>query len=51
MWSHYFDNIDAVVYVVDSADTDRIEENCETLHGLLQDEKLKDAAFLVYANK
>ncbi len=51
MWSHYFDNVDAVVYVVDSADTDRIEENCETLQGLLQQDQLKDAAILVYANK
>ncbi len=38
LWSHYFENIDALVYVVDSNDRDRIEENAETLHGLLADE-------------
>ena len=51
LWSHYFDNVDALVYVVDSADPDRLEENRETLHNLLQDEALKDAKLLVYANK
>ncbi len=51
MWSHYFDNVDALVYVVDSSDLDRVEENCETLHGLLEDQQLKDATLLVFANK
>ena len=51
MWSYYFDNVDALVYVVDSSDLERIDENCETLQGLLQDETLKDASVLVFANK
>ena len=51
LWSHYFQNIDALVYVVDSNDTDRMNENAETLHDLLQDEQLKDAKLLVFANK
>ena len=51
LWSHYFDNVDALVYVVDSADVDRIDENCETLNHLLADEQLRDCAVLVFANK
>ena len=51
MWSHYFDNVDALVYVVDSSDLDRLDENCETLHGLLEDQQLKNATLLVFANK
>ena len=51
MWNHYFDNVDALVYVVDSADTDRLGINTETLNGLLQDERLANATLLVYANK
>ena len=51
LWSHYFDNVDALVYVVDSADTDRIEENYETLSYLMADDQLKNCALLVYANK
>ena len=51
LWSHYFDNIDALVYIVDSADMDRIEENKETLQGLLREDQLKDAKLLVYCNK
>ena len=38
LWSHYFDNVDALVYVVDSADVDRINENSETLHYLMADD-------------
>ena len=51
LWSHYFDNIDALVYIVDSADHDRIEENHETIQGLLQEQQLADAKLLVYCNK
>ena len=51
LWSHYFDQVDALVYVVDSADTERIEENAETLQMLMSEENLKDAATLVFANK
>ena len=51
MWSYYFDNVDALVYVVDSADHERIDENAEQLHSLLSDEQLKHAKLLVYANK
>ena len=51
MWSYYFDNVDALVYVIDSSDIDRLQENAETLHSLLNDETLKNASVLVYANK
>ena len=51
MWQHYFDNVDALVYVVDSQDSERAEENRETLIGLMNEERLKDAHVLVYANK
>ena len=51
MWSYYFDNVDALVYVIDSSDIDRLQENAETLHSLLNDQTLKNASVLVYANK
>ena len=51
MWQHYFDNVDALVYVIDSADIERVEENKETLMGLLNEDALRDAQVLVYANK
>ena len=50
-WDQYFNNTDAIIFVVDSADRGRIDEAKEELHKLMNDESLKDAAFLVYANK
>ncbi len=34
-WEHYFDATDALVYVVDSADSGRVKECNEVLQGLL----------------
>ena len=52
MWKHYYDGVHAIIFVVDSADHDRIEGDCkEELHNLMQQEELKDATFLIYANK
>eukprot|EP00808_Paulinella_micropora_P011957 g42028.t1 len=58
LWRHYFQNTQAVIFVVDSNDRERIDDSndyegsaCEELHRILQDEELKDAAILVYANK
>ena len=36
MWCHYYPNTDAVIYVVDSSDQERLENECkEELHHLL----------------
>lgn len=51
LWSHYFVGSQALIYVVDSADIGRIEQNAETLQRLAADEELKNAVILVYANK
>ncbi|KAI8575910.1 hypothetical protein K450DRAFT_259350 [Umbelopsis ramanniana AG] len=50
-WRCYYANTDAVIYVVDSADKDRVETSKEELHSMLEEEELKDAALLVFANK
>jgi ADP-ribosylation factor-like protein 1 len=50
-WRCYYANTDAVIYVVDSADKDRVETSKEELHAMLEEEELKDAALLVFANK
>lgn len=50
-WRCYYANTDAVIYVVDSADRDRVETSKEELHAMLEEEELKDAALLVFANK
>ncbi|KAI7854658.1 ADP-ribosylation factor family-domain-containing protein [Circinella umbellata] len=50
-WRCYYANTDAVIYVVDSVDKDRMQTSKEELHSMLEEEELKDAALLVFANK
>jgi len=52
MWRHYYTNTNAVIFVVDSNDRERIEHEAkEELHYLMNDEELKECVFLTYANK
>ena len=51
LWKHYFEGTDALIFVVDANDRDRIGEACEELHGLMKDEMLCNATLLVFANK
>ena len=41
----------AIIYVVDSSDTERIGISREEFHAILSEDELKDALVLVYANK
>eukprot|EP00741_Cyanophora_paradoxa_P011388 tig00020556_g10999.t1 len=50
-WRNYFDNTNALVYVIDSADPRRIEETSMELSTLLEEDGLKKAPLLVFANK
>eukprot|EP00357_Protocruzia_adherens_P024060 CAMPEP_0114989774 /NCGR_PEP_ID=MMETSP0216-20121206/10389_1 /TAXON_ID=223996 /ORGANISM="Protocruzia adherens, Strain Boccale" /LENGTH=183 /DNA_ID=CAMNT_0002352799 /DNA_START=46 /DNA_END=597 /DNA_ORIENTATION=- len=51
LWKHYYSNIDAVIFVVDSADKDRIDTAKEELHSLVNDPELTEYALLIYFNK
>jgi len=56
MWSNYFDDIDAIIFVVDSNESNRVNEvkddNAkQELYKLLSDERLSDAVLLIMANK
>lgn len=50
-WRNYFDQSDALVYVIDSADRKRLEETGQELSDLLDEEKLAGVPVLVFANK
>jgi len=50
-WSNYFDDCDAVVYVIDSADSNRIKESGGELQELLSEERLRGVPLLIFANK
>ena len=51
LWAHYYENTDGLIYVVDSQDSERMEEARETLSYLLNSEELKECSLMVYANK
>lgn len=51
LWRHYLSGTDALLWVVDSADDERMELAREELHKLLAMDELRDAKLLVYANK
>ena len=50
-WEYYYDNVDALIYVIDANDEGRIEECNDSFQKLLIEEKLKNISVLVYANK
>lgn len=51
LWKHYYVNTRGLIYVVDSSDLARIEENKEVLHNLCQEEELLKVPLLLFANK
>ena len=51
LWQHYYENSDAVVFVVDSSDRQRFAEAKEELDGMLADDRLRSASLLVFSNK
>jgi len=51
LWQHYYHGADAVIFVLDSNDTERLEEASEFLQNLLSQDELRDAPVLVLANK
>lgn len=52
LWRHYFQNADALIFMVDSADPERFSEAQSELFKVISDNHLKDIKFLlVLANK
>jgi ADP-ribosylation factor protein 1 len=51
LWRHYYMNTDALIYVIDSNDLDRLEENGKVLKNVLSNINLQDVKVLIYANK
>jgi len=51
LWRHYFQNTQGLIFVVDSNDRERINEAREELSRMLNEDELRDAVVLVFANK
>ena len=50
-WRCYYPNTQAVIFVVDSCDTERLPTSKVELQAILSEEELQKAVILVYANK
>ncbi|KAF1589487.1 UNVERIFIED_CONTAM: ADP-ribosylation factor 6, partial [Eudyptes robustus] len=51
LWRHYYTGTQALIFVVDAADRDRIDEARTELHRIINDREMKEAVILVYGNK
>ncbi len=51
LWRHYYQNTQGLIFVVDSNDRARFDDAREELHRMLNEDELRDATILVFANK
>lgn len=51
LWRHYYQNTDALIFVVDSNDRERIDDAREELARTLAEDELANVVLLVMANK
>ena len=51
LWRHYFQNIDSVIFVIDSNDVGRFDEVSKELHSLMSEDQLRDCNLLIFCNK
>eukprot|EP00730_Choanoeca_flexa_P000185 TRINITY_DN10085_c0_g1_i2.p2 TRINITY_DN10085_c0_g1~~TRINITY_DN10085_c0_g1_i2.p2 ORF type:complete len:177 (+),score=40.78 TRINITY_DN10085_c0_g1_i2:1819-2349(+) len=51
LWRHYYTGTQGLIFVVDCADKERIDEARRELHKIVNDREMKDAIILIFANK
>ncbi|XP_076979759.1 ADP-ribosylation factor 6-like [Tamandua tetradactyla] len=51
LWRHYYTGTQGLIFVVDCADRDRIDEARQELHCIINDREMRDAIILIFANK
>ena len=51
LWRHYFNNTDALIYVVDCCDRDRVGKAASEFKQIIEDPLMQHSVLLVYANK
>ena len=51
LWKHYYEDAEALIFVIDSSDKKRIEEAKNEMNGILSEGDLSSTILLVFANK
>jgi ADP-ribosylation factor 1/2 len=51
LWRHYYKDTDAVIFMVDSGDTDRMEQAKDEFHRILQEDGIRGKPMLLLCNK
>merc|ERR1712151_341443 len=51
LWRYYYQGTQGIIFVVDSNDRDRAEDAREELMKMLNEDEMRDAVLLVFANK
>ena len=51
LWRHYYLGAQALIFVVDSSDKDRIDEARQELHRIVNDREMREVIILIFANK
>lgn len=51
LWRHYYENTNGVIFVLDSADRDRLHIACDEVQKMMAEPALDNAALIVFANK
>jgi ADP-ribosylation factor protein 6 len=51
LWRHYYTGTHALIFVIDCADADRIEQAREEFTKIVNDREMKESIILIYANK
>ncbi|GCB70885.1 hypothetical protein scyTo_0008706 [Scyliorhinus torazame] len=51
LWRHYYTGTQGLIFVVDCADRDRIDEARQELYRIINYRELRDAIIMIFANK
>jgi len=51
LWRHYYTGTQGLIFVIDSADHERIEEAKQEFLRIVNDREMKDSVTLLFANK
>lgn len=51
LWRHYYTGTQGLIFVIDSADRERIDEARTEFLRIVNDREMRDAVILIFANK